>query len=316
MWLWEIECPGMKQDFRAGHIDWNGGVLLRLKWKQLTGFLFALPAILFFAAFVVYPFFYSIYLGFFQYDLLSAPRFIGFDNYKTMLTDPSFMKSILLTLYFTAGVCIPICIFALVFALFFNKNFSGKKVYLTIFLMACLMGLIPSCMAWKTLLHQDYGLFNIIFLYSTGLADKVNWLGSASLAMPAMILVALSTGIPYYAIYLIGAVAGIPVEYYEVARLEGANFYIRLRYIVLPVIRQVYLFVLIVSMISAFQYMGPFFLITNGGPVNSTNVISLSIFNNAFTYGKFGYASSMTVILLAILIPATYLSLRMGREKR
>jgi len=113
----------------------------------------------------------------------------------------------------------------------------------------------------------------------------------------------------------LGAVAGIPKEFYEVAKIEGTGFFQRLRYVILPTIKPVYLFVIIVSTITAFQYMGPFYVMTHGGPIDTTRVISLYIFNSAFEFQKFGYASSMTIVLLIILIPITYISLRLGRNK-
>jgi len=288
---------------------------LRLKWQQVTGLLFVLPAIVYFLVFFIFPFFYALFLGFHKYDLLSEPEFIGLGNYSKMIFNPLFRNSIGVTLYYTFGSCIPICIFALLFALLFKNNFRGRQIYLTIFMMTCLMGLIPSCMAWKILLHQNYGLFNKIFFYSWSFSGKLNWLQNPSLAMPAMIIVSISTGIPYYAIYLIGAVSGIPKEYYEVAKIEGANFFQRLRYIILPAIKPVYIFVIIASTISAFQYMGPFYVMTRGGPMDATRVISLYIFNNAFEFSRFGYSSAMTIVILVILTPMVFLALRMGGER-
>ena len=242
-------------------------------------------------------------------------KFVGLTNYQRMLTDTTLHVSILNTIYYVVGVSIPIWIFSLFFALWFNNNFRGKQVYLVIFLMTCLMGLVPSLMAWKILLHQDYGLFNKIFVYSWGVFDKVNWLGNPKLAMLGIIITSLSTGIPFYSIYLIGAIAAVPEEYYEVARLEGANYFQRLWYVILPTIRPVYLFVIIVSLITGFQYLGPFFILTRGGPVDATRVVTLHIWLSAFSFNKFGYASAMTMILLLVLTPITYISLKLGSER-
>lgn len=289
---------------------------MKLKKNRLYGLLFASPAIVYFAVFFVFPFCYASFLGFQEYNLLSPPEFIGIDNYTKMFSDPMFWNSIKVTVIYVIGSCVPVCIFALLFAILFNRKFKGRQVYLTIFLMACLMGLIPSCMAWKTLLHRDFGLFNKIFFESWGFKGSLDWLQDPNLSLLAMIIVSLSTGIPYYSIYLIGAVASVPDSYYEVGQIEGANFFQRLRYITLPSIKPVFLFVVIVSIISAFQYIGPFYVITGGGPIDSTRVISLYTFNNAFEFQNFGYASAMTVVILLILIPVTLLALKLGsREK-
>lgn len=288
---------------------------MRLKWKKAAGLLFALPAIIYFSVFFIYPFLFAIYLSLQNWDLIGPMEYVGLKNYTRMAADRVLHTSILNTLYYVFGAAIPIWIFSLAFALWFNVRFRGKQIYVVIFLMACLMGLVPSLMAWRILLHQDYGLFNRIFIYSWGLTDRVNWLQNPRLAMPGIIITSLSTGIPFYAIYLIGAVASVPGEYHEVASLEGASFFQRLWYVILPTIRPVYLFVIVVSIISGFQYLGPFFILTGGGPVDATRVVSLHIWNNAFFFNKFGYAAAMTVGLLVLLAPITTISLRAGGER-
>ena len=288
---------------------------MKLKWKQAAGLLFAAPAIIYYLVFFIYPFLFNVYLSFHSWDLLSPMEYVGLKNYVRMGTDPVLRKSVVNTVYYVFGAAIPIWIFSLGFALWFNNRFRGRQVYVLIFLMACLMGLVPNLMAWRLLLHQEYGLFNKLFIYSWSGLDTVNWLQNPTLAMPGIMLASLSTGIPFYAIYLIGAVASIPEEFTEVARLEGANFFERLWYVILPTIKPVYLFVIVMTLITGFQYLGPFYILTNGGPVDATRVISLHIWNNAFLYNKFGYAGALTLVLLVILVPITYLALRIGGER-
>ena len=287
----------------------------KLTWRKTTGLLFATPAFIYFIVFFIYPFIFNIYLSFQKWDLLSPMEFVGLKNFYRMTIDSVFHTSILNTVYYVFGAAIPIWIFSLLYALWFNNKFRGQRFYIVIFLMACLTGLIPSLMAWKTLLHQDYGLFNQIFIYPWGLVDKMNWLQNPNFVMPGIIITSLSTGIPFYAIYLIGAIAAIPEEFLEVARLEGANFFQRLWFVVLPTIKPVMLFVVVVSVITGFQYLGPFYILTNGGPVDASRVISLHIWNNAFVFNNFGYSAALTVGLLAILIPIVILFLRVGRDR-
>ena len=288
---------------------------MRLKWRQVAGLVFATPAIVYFLVFFIYPFLYTAYLSLNKWDLLSPMEFVGLRNLSRMLSDSLLHRSILVTLRYLVGASLGIWIFSLAYALWFNNDFRGKRVYITIFLMACLMGLVPSLMAWRILLHQEYGLFNKIFIYSWGFKGKLNWLNTPGLAMGGIIISSLSTGIPFYSIYLIGAIASVPVEHFEVARIEGANFFQRLWYVILPTIRPVYLFVIIVSLITGFQYMGPFFVLTRGGPANTTLAVSLYIWNTFHLRNQFGYASAMTLVVLAILIPITYVALRVGGER-
>lgn len=288
---------------------------MKIKWKQVTGLLFAAPAIIYFIVFFIYPFLYTVFLSLHKWDLLSPMVFVGLKNFARMFSDSLLRSSILVTLRYLIGASIGIWIFSLAYALWFNNDFRGKRVYITIFMMACLMGLVPSLMAWRILLHQDYGLFNKIFVYSWGFKEKLNWLNTPGLALWGIIISSLSTGIPFYAIYLIGAIASVPVEYYEVAMIEGANFFQRLWYVILPTIRPVYLFVIIVSLITGFQYMGPFFVLTRGGPANTTLAVSLYIWNTFHLRNQFGYASAMTLVVLAILIPITYFALKIGEER-
>jgi ABC-type sugar transport system permease subunit len=232
-----------------------------------------------------------------------------------MFSDPLLHRSIGVTLQYLVRASIPIWFLSLAYALWFNNKFAGRRVYITIFLMACLMGLVPSLMAWRVLLHRDYGLFNKIFVYSWNRGVQVDWLNTPALAMSGIVITSLSTGTPFYAIYLIGAIASIPLEYLEIAHVMGADFLQRLWYVILPTVRPVLLFNAIVLIITGFQYMVPMYVLTRGGPVNATMVTSLHIYLNAFKYNKFGYASTLTLVLLAVLVPIVYLSLRVGGER-
>ena len=289
---------------------------ITLRSRQLAGLVFATPAIIYLAVFFVYPFCYSAYLSFCEWDLVSELRFVGLSNYVRMASDTLLHSSVLRTLYYVFGAGVPIWVLSLFYSLWFNNRFRGKGFYIVVFLMAALMGLVPSLMAWSVLLHQNYGLFNRIFFYSWGFKTPLNWLNTPLLAMPGIIITSLSTGIPFYSIYLIGAVASVPEEYHEVARIEGANWMERLWYVVLPTIKPVFLFVIVVSIVTGFQYMGPMYILTRGGPVDATMVISLHMWLNAFKYNRFGYSAAMTVLLLAVLAPMTYFSLRLGEDER
>jgi len=219
-------------------------------------------------------------------------------------------RSIANTFVYVIGAAIPIWILSLGFALWFTQRFRGRTGYLVIFLMAALVGQLPSLLAWKILLHPDFGLFNQVFMAGA----RVPWLLDPQLAMPAIILVSLSTGIPYYAIFVFGAVQSIPSDYFDVARIEGANLAQRIRYVILPSIKPVMVSVVLVSVITGFQYLAPFFILTRGGPVDSTRVVSLHIWQTAFEFGRFGYSAAVTLVLLAVVGVIAVVLLRLTRR--
>ena len=270
-----------------------------------------MPAVIWLLAFFLFPISFAFYLSFHDWDLLNPPRYVGLGNYERMLNDVVLHRSVANTFAYVIGVAIPIWVLSLGFALWFTQRFRGRTGYLVIFLMAALIGQLPSLLAWKVLLHPDFGLFNQIFLAGA----RVPWLLDPQLAMPAIILVSLSTGIPYYAIFIYGAVQSIPTDYFDVARIEGANLIERIRYVILPSIKPVMVFVVLVSVITAFQYLAPFFILTRGGPVDATRVVSLHIWQTAFDFYHFGYAAAMGVVLLIIVGTIAIIQYRfLGRE--
>jgi multiple sugar transport system permease protein len=269
--------------------------------KQVIGLLFASPAIIYIAVFFLYPFLLTAYLSLTEYPLISAPTFVGLDNFVRIFTrDATFGDSLYATAIYAIGFCLGIWILAPATSLFFNNKFKGRGVYVVIFMIAAMLGVVPAAMAWKVMLHPSLGIFNKLFFYSWGFTGQVDWFSSVSLAMPGMIMVTLVSGIPFYSIYLIGALGGIPSHYSAVAKIGGASLFQRLRYVVLPSIKPIYLFVIVTSLISSFQMVSWFFLLTNGGPVNVTRVLSLYIYNAAFYYYQFGYAAALTLVLLGI----------------
>ena len=279
--------------------------------KQVIGLLFASPAIVYIAVFFLYPFLLTVYLSFTEYPLIAPPKFVGLDNFVTIFTrDATFGDSIYATVIYSVGFCLGIWILTPALSLFFNNKFKGRSFYVVIFMIAAMLGVVPSAMAWKVVLHPSLGIFNKLFFYSWGYTGQVDWFSSVNMAMPGMIMVTLASGIPFYSIYLIGALGGIPNHYYEVAKIGGASLFQRLRYVVLPSIKPIYLFVIVTSLISSFQMVSWFFLLTNGGPVNATRVLSLYIYNSAFYYYKFGYAAALTLVLLAISSILCYFALK------
>jgi len=191
--------------------------------QQVIGILFSLPAILYYSIFFLFPLSFTAYVSLHKWTILGEPEFIGLSNYVSSFSDPLFWNAIKVSLYYAFGVCIPIWGISLGMALLFNCEFKFKSIYLTLFFIPPIIGLVQWSLSWMMLYHPTFGVFNRI-IYGLGYRGTLPWLTDPTLAMPAMIILSVVHGTPYYTIILLAAIRGFPRYFYEVAKLGGANF--------------------------------------------------------------------------------------------
>lgn len=277
-------------------------------WKGLA---FASPWLIGFLAFTVYPFFGSLYFSLTEYDLFNSPRWIGLANYKEILQDESFYKSLRNTFYM-AGIAVPITLVSsLLIALLLNFKVKGISVYRTIFYLPAVIPIVASAILWTWLLNPDYGLINI-FLRSIGLPDPA-WLLDPAYTKPSLILMSL-WGSGASALIFLAALQGVPQQYYEAAHIDGANVWYRFWKITLPALSPVILFQLIMGLIGAFQIFTESYILAGGrvdgggslgGPDQSLLFYAVNLYQEAFVFLKMGYASALAWILFVIVLIIT-----------
>ena len=269
-------------------------------------YVFLLPNIVGFLIFTALAVVAAFGLALTEWDLLTPPRFIGFANYQKLLTnDPVFRQTLVNTLYFVAGVVPLDIICALSLALLLNRPIRAMTFYRAIYFVPVVTSLIAVAIVWQWLYHTEVGLVNFV-LTRLGL-PRVNWLGSTEWAMPAVILMSVWKAMGYYAVIFLAGLQGIPTHLYEAASIDGANGWQRFWRITLPLLSPTMFFVLVISMIQAFQVFGQIFIMTRGGPGNATNTIVYFIYNNGFVWFRMGYAAAASWILFAIIFAITAL---------
>lgn len=267
--------------------------------ESLTGYAIISPWLLGFFLLVLGPILASFYLSFTNYDLLSSPTWIGFDNYVNILTnDPRFRQSLTVTLIFVF-VSTPLkLIFALALAMLFNTGRKGTGFFTTIYYIPSIIGgSVAIAVVWRQLFGRN-GAVNDI-LDSLGIVG-MNWIGNPDTALSILIiLIVWQFGSPM--IIFLAGLRQIPTELYEAASVDGANRFHTFMKITIPMLTPVIFFNLIMQTIGGFMVFTQAYLITQGGPMDSTLFYALYLYEMAFEYLRMGYASAMAWILLVVI---------------
>ena len=271
--------------------------------KSLIGYAFIAPWLVGFLAFTVYPFLSSLFFSFTRYDIVTPPVWIGGANYRTLLTgDPLFWKSLEVTFEF-ALVAVPLgIVFGVTLALLLNLNLRGMGLYRTIFFLPSILPTVATSVVFLWLFNPEIGLVNRL-LRTVGVTGP-EWLQSPAWAMPSLVLLSLWAVGGSMVIYLAG-LKDIPAHLYEAAIIDGANSWQQLRHVTLPMLSPVIFFNLVMGLIGVFQYFTEAYIMTQGGPEDSTHFYALYIFERAWRYLDMGYASAMAWVLFLVIVTLT-----------
>lgn len=279
--------------------------LQSLSWVQrrkITGILFVLPTVLFVIIFFIIPLLMTFFMSFHDWPLFGERAFIGVDNYVDLTTDRQFLKSLDFTVRYTLLITPPIFILGFFLASLVRHNIPGIGIFRTIFFMPVVIGLGVSSLLWVWLLNDQVGIINKIMLDMGFVTKPQLFMARPDSAMAVVILSVVWKTVGFTMILLLAGLQGIPDELYESAEVDGAGYFQKLLWITLPLMRRTIALALILSVIGSFLSFDQFYIMTNGGPRNSTISIVYWIFNNSFTYFKMGYGAAMSIVLLAILV--------------
>lgn len=276
--------------------------------NQAVGLLFISPWLVGFIGFTLYPVLASLYYSFTVYNVIQAPRFVGFQNYVNLATqDPTFPIILYNTLYMVVlGLPLAIVV-AFLLAVLLNNDIVARPVFRTIFFLPSIVPVVAVSMVWLWLYNPNYGLLNAT-LASLGF-QVVPWLSSPSLAKLSLIVIGV-WGQGTTVVIFLAALQDVPRELYDAARVDGANGLYRFLNVTIPMCTPSILFVMITGLIGWFQYFTIPYIMTQGGPMQSTNVYSYYLFQNAFMFFKMGYASSLAWILFLIIAAFSFLAFR------
>lgn len=280
------------------------------KWKRLgneqtkTALFALLPSLIIFGAFTVYPIFYSLYLSFFNASLLSANRtYVGLNNYINLLQNPTFEKAVKNTLHYTVGV-VPVGIaLSLAIAVLLNNKLRFRSFFRAAFFAPVVTSMVAVSIVWTWMLEPNYGLVNGL-LAKIGIAGP-GWLTDPAWAMTSVILLSIWKNLGFNMVIFLAGLQSIPAEINESADLDGVTAFQRVRFITIPMMRGPIGFAVIVSIIKSMQVFGQIYVMTGGGPANSTMVIVYYLYQQAFEFYRSGYASAVAWVLFVVILLLT-----------
>jgi multiple sugar transport system permease protein len=279
-----------------------------LNW---TPYLFIAPALIIVAAVSLYPIAYQVYLSFTDWYLLNNPDpvFTGLDGYRRLLSDSVIWTSLVRTAYWTIGTVALEYVIALPLALLLNRPFRLNGILTGLILLPWVTPSIVVAYTWQWLLDSNYGIVHAI-LQTVGIVGERSVLSDPSRALPAVIVISAWKGAPFMAVALLATLKSIPHELYEAAAIDGAGRIRQFRDITLPLLRRVTVVTALVLGILAFYSFDIIWILTKGGPSDSTQLIGIYLFRSFFERLEFSYAATMGVSMLLLLIVFSGIYLR------
>ena len=267
---------------------------------QRYGYIFILPTIIFFSIFLIYPMLNAFQLSFFKWNLLGPKVWVGFSNFEKLFKDTRVLNSYWRTIHFSIISVLSINIIAFVLAIMFSsKLIKGKNLLQSLIFLPVILSTVAVGIVWQ-FMYQTTGLISVIAIKMLG--TSIPWLTSTHIAPYSMIIVYVWKVTGYYMVIFIAGLLDIPEALYEAARIDGAGFWNRLFRITIPSLKNTITLAFVSCMIFTFGTFAMQFVITEGGPSGSTEVLALLIYRQAFRYSKFGYSSVISVLFFITLL--------------
>lgn len=270
--------------------------------------IFILPALLGTLVFIIIPVICSFGLSFTKWDLLNPITFVGLDNYKSLFTDSEFGQILLNTVVFALSTSVFGVIIPLVLATILNSKIRGSEFFKTAYFLPFITPMVVIGIVWGWIFDPNIGLLNKL------LHIHINWLYDTKFAMPALIMVSVWKLIGYNMIIFLSSLSSISQSLFEAAKIDGANEFQTFKHVTVPMLSPTIFFVVIITTISSFQVFDLIYLMTQGGPFNSTNVLVYSIYQYAFEYFNIGKASAIAYVLFAIILVLTLLQWKFRKK--
>ncbi|MDQ1607694.1 MAG: multiple sugar transport system permease protein [Microbacteriaceae bacterium] len=267
--------------------------------NALTGYALLAPSLFGLTCFLLFPVLVVLWLSFQQWDLISPARFVGLANYVSVLSDPIFGNSLLVTLVFVL-IVIPIQTgLGLLAASLLTRGLPGSTILRTIYVLPWICAPLALGVVWNWIFAPTGGALNAI------LGTRIEWLTDPNLALPAVCAVVIWTNVGYVTLFFMAGLLNIPAHILEAAKLDGAGAVAMFWRIKLPLLRPTMFFVLVTSLISTFQIFDQVYALTGGGPDHRTDLVASHIYSEAFQLFDLGRAAVMAVVLLVILVAVT-----------
>src|SRR5258706_617716 len=286
--------------------------------QSLTGLAMTLPAFVFFIVFIGIPIFRTVLLGFQKWDAISAPSWVGLDNYTKLFSDPIFRGALFVTLTLTAGLTLFLTTIPMVIAVLFNMGW-GKlgTIGRTLLFMPSIISWVVTGSLWRLILDPNLGSLNTL-LGNFGLANlQQNWLGDPNVVLWSIGIVASWQEIGLYVIIFYAGLQGIDSTLYEAAAIDGAGAIKRFRHVTVPMLRPVTIVVMTLNLLNGIKLFDVIWVMTKGGPVNASQTLGTYIYKVGFAstgLSDFGYGSTLSTVILALCILAVLFQIWMNRR--
>ena len=285
---------------------------MRIQEERLA-WLFVAPVALGILIFQAYPVVFSLYASMTKWNLLSAPRWVGFQNYVELFTrDRYFFQILGNTGSYAVGTVLPGIAIGIVFALLLNQDIAGRFVYRAIYFVPVVAPTVALGLLWAWIYEPNFGILNSV-LKVVGIQGP-QWLGSTHWAMRSMIVFAVWRGIGFSIVIFLSGLQGISPDFLEAAAVDGANAVQRLFHITLPLLSPVIFFVLVTDVIGALQVFDVPYILTRGGPANATQTAVMYLYTHAFRNQHMGFASAIAYILFVAIIILTIVNFTLGKR--
>lgn len=271
--------------------------------RKFKAYFYVLPYLICYALFFIIPAIVCFYMSFTNWSILGDYKFVGASNYQNILKDPIMLTAFKNTFLYTISIVIVMFIVGLCLALLINIKLKGKTIARTIIFSSYVVMVSAVGILWRWIFEPNYGLLNS-FLYKIGL-NPVNWLTDPKIAMISIIITTVWWTAGFNMVIFLAGLQEIPEELHEASIIDGANAWQNFFYVTLPSLGPVSFFIIVMSTAKSFQMFGQVFVMTQGGPSNSTLTIVQYLYNIGFRWYEMGYASSIAYVIFAILLVIT-----------
>jgi putative chitobiose transport system permease protein len=282
-------------------------------WRGLTPYLFLLPALILLSLSVFYPALQAFYLSFtrYGYDLTQAPEWVGMANFQRLATDPVFWKTLRNTLLYLVGV-VPILVLApLGLAILVNQKLRGIRWFRTAYYTPVVISMVVAGIAWKWLYSENGFLNQLLKLFNLS-EQGIPWLTSPNLALFSVMAVTIWKGLGYYMVIYLAGLQSIPADLYEAAAIDGSDGFRKHWDITVPLMQPYLFLVAVISAISATKVFEEIFIMTQGGPLDSSKTLVYYVYENAFGNLEISYACTIGLVMFLLILSLSILRLLLG----
>ena len=282
-----------------------------MKHRKLTPYLFILPTIVGVFIFRLGPTAVAAYASFTRWNVRTPPEFLAFSNYVELINNDTFWLVFRNTLLFTIIFVPGVMIISLLMAMMVNQKLRGIAFFRGLYFMPYITAMVAVAMVWRWIFATRFGVLNYVLTNFFMIADPPAWLADKVWALPALAIVAIWKQVGFQMLIFLAGLQGIPGSLYEAASIDGASKTKQFFKITLPLLSPITFFIFIITVIDAFKTFEVTFAMTGGGPNNASTTLAYYIYQNAFTFGRMGYASALAMFLMLIVGAATFISFRL-----